>query len=121
MHLWKGAQMPTRLTQVKAAVLCHSVRGDEQLPTPRQRRIESAVWSIETPCREALLELSARQSMQLKPVGLERAVRAVPPFVRGCGAVIKPHLNARSSENSMLASLAGQPAPPSGLTQTWGA
>ncbi len=113
--------MPTRLTQVKAAVLCHSVQGDKPLPTPRQRRIDSYIWSMTAPCGEARPELSACQSMLRSLMGVEHALGAVAPFVQERGAVIKPRLDARSSEKSMLASLACQPGPLAGLSQTWGA
>jgi hypothetical protein len=113
--------MPTRLTQVKAAVLCHSVRGDKPLPTPRQRRIDSYIWSIKAPCGEARPELSACQSMLRSLMGMQHPFGAVAPFVQARGAVIQPRLDVRSSEKSILACPAGQPGPLPGLSQTWGA
>ena len=113
--------MPTRLTKVKAAVRYHSVRGDKQLPTPRLLTIDPATWSTDTTGGEALPGLSACQSLQRILSSMNRGSRTAAPFVPGPVAVIRTPLDGRSSERSILASLAGQPASSKGLTQTWGA
>lgn len=113
--------MPTKRTQVSAAVLSPEVQTVKQPPTAPPKTIDAAmrlatVWSA------ALIHMLSACFQRLRTIeGVEWAFRVSLPFVPRPGAVSVARFEASSSEHLLLATSAGQRAPLAGHSQTWGA
>ena len=119
--------MPMRLTRIRAAAPSQLVRGDTQASTATPRKIDTAGGPSKAWSASVIHRLSASLARPRTIEGVEWAIRAMPPFgakpplVPTSSANSVSRSKARSSEHSTLAGLAGQPAPLTGLSQTWGA